>query len=186
MTQKREKGKIPHSEWRKIVARYESGETIARIGRDYACTAPAIRYIIKRTGKLRGDAAAGGDPSVRSEVAPRQWQASADKLGEPVGRSDGRETGARRSTSAHSGTGGIALELRKRVTGDVASFLVALDQASAADAESLNMLQEATDCLMRSAARVRIELERSLSGHASRVEEGDARHSHARVGVSHA
>ena len=46
----REKGKIPHGEWAKILARYRGGETIARIGRDYGCTPPAIRYIIKRSG----------------------------------------------------------------------------------------------------------------------------------------
>jgi hypothetical protein len=55
------------------------------------------------------------------------------------------------------------MDVRKRVTGDVAAFLVALDQATANNAGSLDALQDATDRLMRTTARVRIELERLLA-----------------------
>src|SRR6185437_13928674 len=48
MSNPREKGKIPHSEWPEIHMRYGKGESLASIARDYRCTAPAIRYIVKR------------------------------------------------------------------------------------------------------------------------------------------
>jgi hypothetical protein len=54
-------------------------------------------------------------------------------------------------------------QLLTRVTGDVVSFLAALDHAVLeSSAESLIVLQEAVDNLMRSAARTRIELGRIL------------------------
>jgi hypothetical protein len=56
--------------------------------------------------------------------------------------------------------------MRKRVTGDLAAFLVAFEQTDPNDPESLDALQEATDRLMRAAARVRIELERLFPSHA--------------------
>jgi hypothetical protein len=56
-------------------------------------------------------------------------------------------------------------ELRQRVSGDVASFLVALDHAVLEGSlESVANLQEATDRLMRSTARTRLELEQLLNG----------------------
>src|SRR5258708_26497941 len=55
MAKPRTKGKIPHGEWPQILAKYAGGETIAQIGRDYGCTAPAIRYIIRRSGRLKGE-----------------------------------------------------------------------------------------------------------------------------------
>ena len=63
-------------------------------------------------------------------------------------------------------------ELRTRVSSDVALFLVALDHAVIdGSAESVAQLQDATDRLMRSTARTRLELERLLSGQA--METGD-------------
>ncbi len=57
-------------------------------------------------------------------------------------------------------------ELRQRVSGDVASFLVALDHmVLEGSLESVAGLQEATDQLMRSVARTRLELERLLGRH---------------------
>jgi hypothetical protein len=146
----REKGKIAHSEWPKIVERYRAGETIAQIGRDYGCTAPAIRYIIKRTDGLRAMSAQDGANRLPGEAkavaaAPREA-----KL---------------RVSTASASRGVLALELRKRISGDIASFLVALDQAVVeGSARSTGELQEATDRLMRSTARIRIELERLLAG----------------------
>jgi hypothetical protein len=55
-------------------------------------------------------------------------------------------------------------DLRQRVSGDIASFLVALDQVVLeGSSRSAVVLQEATDRLMRSTARIRLELERMLS-----------------------
>jgi hypothetical protein len=136
----REKGKIAHSEWSKIVARYRAGESIAQIGRDYGCTAPAIRYIIKRAGAF---GATGG--AVRASAASSN----------PIAR----------AAPTTDGGGGLAADLRERVSGDIASFLVALDQAVVeGSSRSVAELQEATDRLMRSTARVRLELERLLGG----------------------
>lgn len=139
-----EKGKIPRSEWPKIVAKYRAGETIAHIGRDYGCTAPAIRYIIKRSGELR--------PASIREVpdAPVGARVAAQRGG---GLPQLKNTG---STDRVLGT-----ELRRRVSGDIASFLVALDQAVIEGSPgSAASLQDATDRLMRTVARVRLELER--------------------------
>jgi hypothetical protein len=136
----REKGKIAHGEWPKIVSRYSSGETIASIGREYGCTAPAIRYIIKRSGMLK----AAGDR-----------RPAATKTASPVALS--RERG---------GDGDVlGAKLRKRVSSDLATFLVALDHVVAEGSiENLANLQDATDFLMRSVARTRMEVERLLAG----------------------
>jgi hypothetical protein len=40
--------KIPQGEWDAIAARYAQGESISRIAQSYACTPPAIHYILKR------------------------------------------------------------------------------------------------------------------------------------------
>ena len=169
----REKGKIPHSEWPKIVARYNGGETIASIGRAYSCTAPAIRYIVKRSGTLKSE------PSRRrtaSRLNPsRQDAAQLESL------SAAGDSGVPRLAAARLGrTGGrqiLGAELRRRVGGDVASFLVALDQAVLdGSVESIANLQEATDRLMRSTARTRLELERLLSSYeGASAEEEDLR-----------
>ena len=40
--------KVPQSEWSAIAERHSQGEPISSIARNYGCTAPAIRYILKR------------------------------------------------------------------------------------------------------------------------------------------
>jgi hypothetical protein len=151
MGAKREKGKIPRDEWPNIVARHNSGESMASIARTYGCTAPAIRYIVNRS-------------SVASEGVPRRV-GGAELLASdlalasvPSSRSaEVVETSARRSADRHI----LGSELRRRVTGDVASFLVALDQVVIdGSLASIATLEEATDRLMRSTARTRLELER--------------------------
>jgi transposase-like protein len=137
----REKGKISRHEWPKILTKYNEGETIAKIARDYGCTAPAIRYIVKRIGTLKGrsDAAAVAHATPQRKHAARASSAN----GGPPNRMD--------------------VEWRRRVTGDIASFLVALDQVGDdPSTEDLIVLQEATDQLMRSTARIRLEMARSL------------------------
>jgi hypothetical protein len=143
MANLREKGKIPRTEWPNIVARYGKGETIAQIGRDYGCTAPAIRYIIKRSGRLKVERA---DDGSRHQAAAKRRESNASIRSE-------------RARSENI----LGAELRQRVSGDVASFLVALDQVVLdGSLESVSSLQEATDRLMRSVARTRLELERVL------------------------
>jgi hypothetical protein len=151
----REKGKISRTEWPTIVARYGKGETIAQIGRDYGCTAPAIRYIVKRSGLLKSAAdrerTATTADSSRRQVGARRRESN-PSVGDfqiPSERAAPRDV--------------LGAELRQRVNGDVASFLVALDQAVLdGSLESVAGLQEATDRLMRSAARTRLELGKLL------------------------
>jgi hypothetical protein len=172
MVNKREKGKIPHSEWPKILARYSKGETIAQIGRDYGCTAPAIRYIIKRNGMLRDETSGGavGD------------HASAGKLFAAEAREPDAEAQAATArpmvvpSERPARDTLLTPELRRRVSSDVAAFLVALDHVVLeGSTESLAGLQEATDQLMRSAARTRLEVERLLSRYETRVRENARR-----------
>lgn len=153
----REKGKIHRSEWPKILARYNGGETIASIGRAYGCTAPAIRYIVKRSGTLKGEPERRGV----SEGAKASRQPTSRSNLRPVGSGDAAEPVAVRR-GPRTGAQILGQELRKRVSSDVASFLVAFDQVVLEGSiGSLAELQEATDRLMRSTARVRLELERA-------------------------
>jgi len=144
----REKGKIPHSEWPKILARYNGGETIASIGRAYKCTGPAIRYIVKRTASVR--TGKPGSSLSRKAVVPSSDRSTVMSL--PLDR----------AASVRDEI--LGDDLRQRVSGDIASFLVALDQVVLeGSSRSAVVLQEATDRLMRSTARIRLELERMLS-----------------------
>jgi hypothetical protein len=154
MANLRQKGKIPRSEWPTILARYGKGETIAQIGRDYGCTAPAIRYIVKRGGLLKS-------------AADRERAATASGAHKFGGRRRESSTSVRAKFQTMPRRAApkdvLGAELRQRVSGDVASFLVALDQAVLdGSLESVAGLQEATDRLMRSAARTRLELGRLL------------------------
>jgi hypothetical protein len=58
----------------------------------------------------------------------------------------------------------LGAEVRKRVSGDLAIFLVALDHVVAdSSIDNLASLRDASDSLMRSIARTRMEVERLLS-----------------------
>src|SRR5690349_2158793 len=52
--------KIPRSEWTRIAARHAAGEALASIARDYRCTPPAIRYIVRRGAESGSTPAATG------------------------------------------------------------------------------------------------------------------------------
>lgn len=156
MTAIGEKGKIPRTEWPKILALYGDGATIAEIGRRYGCTAPAIRYIIKRNGMLKSNAtaellpaAAGGKQNPKSTGrSARPREADVPTVGPPAGLPRGEILGP---------------NLRRRLSGAIASFLVSLDQAIVSGSpKSLMDLVEASDVVMRSIARTRIEIERRL------------------------
>ncbi len=154
MANPRAKGKIPHGEWPQILAKYAGGETIAQLGRDYGCTAPAIRYIIRRSGRLKGE-------SGRKILQPRSSRPPTSPSGSPARRSPPHHASADRPGTSASLLG---TQLLTRVTGDVVSFLAALDHAVLESSlESLAVLQDAIDALMRSAARTRIELGRMLN-----------------------
>jgi hypothetical protein len=151
MAGNRDKGKIPHGEWPNILARYRKGETMAELARAYGCTAPAIRYILKRSGVPSFGGGGERGPAVSHGSAAR-----------PEALSTMTAAPSLRPIRGHI----LVPELRQRVSGDVASFLVALDYVDLEGSpQSMANLREATDRLMRSAARTRLELERLLSGH---------------------
>jgi hypothetical protein len=166
----REKGKIAHSEWPKIVSRYSSGETIASIGRGYGCTAPAIRYIIKRSGMLKGEVGRERGPAA-SKSASRSRTNRTSGAVDTMTRTLLHAADAPPGVPSRGGMAGkdvLGAELRKRVSGDLANFLVALDHVvDGSSVESLTDLQEATDRLMRSVARTRMEIERLLGRNGS-------------------
>src|SRR6266851_7102467 len=49
MEKSSKRGKIPQSDWPLIMARYETGETLASIARTYDCSPPAISYVVSRS-----------------------------------------------------------------------------------------------------------------------------------------
>src|SRR6185437_15586580 len=172
MSNPREKGKIPHSEWPEIRMRYGNGESLASIARDYRCTAPAIRYIVKRR-LSSGDGE--GEKAQPASSAPHEAHAHA-----------GPEPAGRKSVPARPGPGparpeprlsGITLEVQKRVTTEISFFLVALDIALTHPTNAnLLALHDATDRLMRAAARVRIDTERLVGADGGEHLTGTAQH----------
>jgi hypothetical protein len=139
MEKTRPRGKIPRTEWGAIAARHATGESLARIARDYACTAPAIRYIVQQENA----SAANAEPSRR---------------GPPEDRGAGSQPAAPAAAGSETG---LDFRLREAITVEISAFLVALDDAMGeGKTEALQRLREATDRLLRAAARIRIELER--------------------------
>src|SRR5258708_3174761 len=49
MEKSSKRGKVPQSDWPLIMARYDSGETLASIARTYDCSPPAISYVVSRS-----------------------------------------------------------------------------------------------------------------------------------------
>jgi hypothetical protein len=166
VAQARTKGKIPNSEWPSIVQRHLSGETIANIARSYDCTAPAIRYIVRRSTAAAPDTSAvmgpghDGRPSAplgtgkhwrseKAEAAPSSGTGGREKA---VGRPQQGEVPAPR---------GLGRDLVRRANGDIAAFIVALNAADTKlDEQAAEELREATDRLLQSCARTRLEIER--------------------------
>ena len=120
-------------EWPSIAARHQQGESLASIARAYGCTAPAISYILRR---LATSERQRGVPAPEPPVARlRVLEGTGEKRLDP--------------------------QLRERVHSDISAFLVAFDAAcDSLTGETSGHLLEATDRLLRAAARTRIELER--------------------------
>lgn len=136
------RGKISRSEWSEIVRRRTAGETYAAIARDYGCSAPAIRYILE------------------------QWRLrSTETSYTAISRTTGlRRLRAGREAPSRAGATNAAMQsLRGAISSDIALFLVVFDSALVEPfPENVERLLDATDRLMRAAARIRIELQ-SLS-----------------------
>jgi hypothetical protein len=151
MGAKREKGKIPRGEWPAIVARSSDGESLASIARRYNCTAPAIRYIVKRSAASQKQPQDG--PRIGLVGAKHPSGARAIPNAPELVASGAAPRGTARFN--------LDAEIYERVTSDIASFLVLLDAAVGdPGARNLESLRLATDRLMRAAARTRLELER--------------------------
>ncbi len=134
--------KIEQEEWPTIAARRLAGETLASIARSYGCTAPAIRYILRR------EAAAATRGAAEASVRPPEGEAGA-RTEPPAGK------GFRR-------VAGIDAALRERVNSDISAFLVAFDAAFVSDTvENRRALLAATDRLLHAGALTRIALERT-------------------------
>jgi len=157
--------KIARTEWAAIAARNANGESLASIARDYLCTAPAIRYIVRqavRSGLERNGTKADQAATFRrgaistraagalSHPAKGPSLAASESDASGVGRVAGRTT-----------ADGIDLSLRDSIMVELSAFLVAFEAvASNPGRDDLDRLRNATDRLLRAAARVRIELER--------------------------
>ncbi|MBV9523743.1 MAG: hypothetical protein JO010_13165 [Alphaproteobacteria bacterium] len=153
----RQKGKVPAAEWAAIAARHHAGESLTTIARDYACTAPAIRYIVKRIASRDGGAAS----TTRASRSAASGPGIADA---PVSRQKDSPAHATLAapTRAHARAGILDPAIRERVTGEIAAFIYALDRATmTATSAAVDELRSASDNLMRAAAKVRIELERN-------------------------
>lgn len=153
MANVRIRGKIPHTEWPKILERYRRGQTLTEIARSYHCTAPAIRYIVARTSPRSAKARFEvdsyvnmGAPSVGGLTqGPSKIRASRERL-----------PPARPLPSPASG-------VWNRINSDIASFLAAMDALSSNDSdENYEALLMATDRLLWGSARTRLELEQVL------------------------
>jgi hypothetical protein len=155
------RGKIAFSDRPGIVARFESGESIASISRSFGCTAPAIRYLIKRTkgtlSRTNEASSPDGTPKAPRSALPSTLEIlRAASL--PLGRTD---LGAPVRTIKKAGSEIFDRSLRDRISSDIAAFLVAFDAATR-ELTRLNIetLVEATDRLLQACARTRMELDR--------------------------
>jgi transposase-like protein len=147
------RGKIPHSEWSRIAEQFAGGETLTEIARRYGCTAPAIRYIVKRQPSQAG----------RRGRAEHNPKLSGDRLFAKMARSANLAEEAR-SIKTLGGGGSLPESFWARVSGDVAGFLAAMDAIIAEENEKTEAaLLGAADRLLRASALTRIEIERIRS-----------------------
>lgn len=147
------KGKISRTEWPAILSRHEGGETFAGIARSYGCTAPAIRYIVTRERNRRIPRSQRERSRAVRGVIEERGPAPLD-----AGRGGASSGSARNERDGGSLVSGA---LHARITRDVAAFLGALDLLTTRDSPANRArLRDATDRLLRAAARTLIELER--------------------------
>jgi len=145
LSKARIRGKIRREEWPKIMARFRKGETLADIARSYECTAPAIRYIVRRADQVPAKA--------DHTVSPPPVRSENDRTTAQVVSVGSRIQPIRRSPE----------EIWDRVSSDIASFLAGMDAISLNDSdENYEALLLATDRLLRSSASTRVEIERIL------------------------
>ena len=182
--------KIPQGEWSAIAARYENGESISRIARNYDCTPPAIHYILKRyrqrlenavkplshTQESRAAVPACGSaaeatpaaalPSGKSEHAgpfPGLVRANAPIAAATASRQPAGEPTQRVATPIL--TPGLDSELHTRAEAAIAMFRSSFDAALMEGSPGVReRLRQAAADLMRVAARTTIVLDRVTAG----------------------
>src|SRR6266700_4014022 len=99
MEKSSKRGKIPQSDWPLIMARYDSGETLASIARTYDCSPPAISYVVSRSRARQPDAEIS--PPAPSATAPQLIKAAAS---EPTASSNAQAPAASASpANGHPG-----------------------------------------------------------------------------------
>jgi len=146
------RGKIPHSEWPRIAERFASGESLTAIARSYDCTAPAIRYIVKR--QPRGSSSLEKNVVRKHVLAPASYHSNSATHGDRVHT----QPETRRPDAITSA------RLWTRVNHDIASFLAAMDDLMANESEANEIaLLEAADRLLRASALTKVEIERLRS-----------------------
>jgi len=88
MEKSSKRGKIPQSDWPLIMARYDSGETLASIARTYDCSPPAISYVVSRSRARQPGAMAPPKPPGATEAqlikAPAGDPAASDNANPPA------------------------------------------------------------------------------------------------------
>ncbi len=178
MAQRREKGKIPHSEWSAIRTRHAAGESLASIARDYGCTGPAIRYIVNRPSGGTAPAPAPADKALPESRNGESSETGRFESNRPPAAAEVMPASARPNPVGGHRDGGVGAssippDLRWRVSSEIASFLAVFDSfLSDNSPETYDELLGATDRLMRVAARTRIELERArATAEPNRVQE---------------
>lgn len=151
------RGKILKEEWPKIAARFRSGETFTQIARAYHCTAPAIRYIVKRTSSPEGRRRI--ERETQSKIALLASAHRESRTGTAGVRSQGKLS---RGNLANDS---VVKEIWGQINIDIATFLAAMETLSLNDSEkNYRALLDATDRLLWGSARTRLELERILTG----------------------
>jgi hypothetical protein len=185
MSSLREKGKIDSKEWASILSRHEQGESLASIARSYSCTAPAIRYIVKRMLKL-------ASPEATSPVAKAETKEVSSTGSTPVSLIEHHLE--KELPASEFDLGGFPKRIKvmsttpfkieepdisdppnprwnpfdgdfvDQASGDIAAFLVALDMVSSSlDDETMSELRRATNRIMKVGARTRTELDKLTS-----------------------
>lgn len=149
----RARGKIPKSEWPKIGARFRNGETLTAIARSYSCTAPAIRYIVRR---VPASATKKTDVGKLAVLVPPTAAR---------GTARGRAPSVRpASPRGPAGPDSLTKDIWDRINTDIAVFLATMDSLLSDDSDAnYEALLEATDRLLWASARTRLELERILN-----------------------
>jgi hypothetical protein len=100
MEKSSKRGKIPQSDWPLIMARYDSGETLASIARTYDCSPPAISYVVSRSRVKQTGAET--PPPASSTTAPQLIKAAAS---EPVVSSNAQAPAASTAPAAPTAPG---------------------------------------------------------------------------------